>query len=84
MRQLWVYADWKGLEGPRLMGSLSSEKVRGKEIFSFEYDAEWLSSGKAQQLDPDLRLFSGPQYVTDEKSNFGLFLDSSPEDGAAY
>ena len=79
MRQLWVYADWKGLEGPRLMGSLSSEKVRGKEIFSFEYDAEWLSSGKAQQLDPDLRLFSGPQYVTDEKSNFGLFLDSSPD-----
>jgi serine/threonine-protein kinase HipA len=30
-------------------------------------------------LDPDLGLYSGPQYSRDDKPNFGLFLDSSPD-----
>src|SRR6202008_3430673 len=30
-------------------------------------------------LDPDLQLYSGPQYLPEEKSNFGIFLDSSPD-----
>ncbi|MCB9037262.1 MAG: HipA domain-containing protein [Lewinellaceae bacterium] len=61
------------------MGMLRAEQVRGEEIFSFEYDEQWLQSGFAQVLDPDLRLFTGPQYITDEKPNFGIFLDSSPD-----
>ena len=48
------------------------------EVFSFEYTQEWLSSGQAQYIDPDLHLYSGPQYLGEEKSNFGIFLDSSP------
>ena len=61
------------------MGILRTELTRGQEIFSFEYDTDWLSSGFAQVIDPDLRLYSGPQYLSDTKSNFGLFLDSSPD-----
>lgn len=61
------------------MGTLKATYSRGKEIFSFEYFREWMSSGKAQQLDPDLQLFSGPQYLGDKKSNFEIFLDSSPD-----
>lgn len=61
------------------MGKLYSELLRGKEIFSFEYNDEWLNSGFAHSLDPDLNLYSGPQYLPDEKENFGLFLDSSPD-----
>lgn len=30
-------------------------------------------------IDPDLELYSGSQSATEEKSNFGLFLDSSPD-----
>ncbi|MFT5206571.1 MAG: serine/threonine-protein kinase HipA, partial [Candidatus Omnitrophota bacterium] len=52
---------------------------RGKEVFSFEYDKAWLKSSYAQSLDPDLSLFSGPQYARDDHPNFGLFLDSSPD-----
>ena len=58
-RQVRVYADWAGLNGPRLMGHLSMDRVRGKEVFSFEYDGGWLSGGLAQQLDPELQLFEG-------------------------
>lgn len=30
-------------------------------------------------LDPDLALNSGKQYLNDNKSNFGIFMDSSPD-----
>lgn len=33
----------------------------------------------SQILDPDLQFYSGAQYAGDEKSNFGVFLDSSPD-----
>ena len=79
-REIFVYADWQGLESPTLMGVLAAESLRGKEIFSFEYDKKWLSSNFVQVLDPDLQLYSGIQYLNSpEKFNFGLFLDSSPD-----
>lgn len=78
-KEIFVYADWLGLNGPQLMGKLIVDYLRGKEIFSFEYNDDWLNSGNVQMLDPDLALFSGMQYLRDEKSNFGLFLDSSPD-----
>ncbi|NDV67363.1 type II toxin-antitoxin system HipA family toxin [Dysgonomonas sp. 25] len=78
-KEIFVYADWLELNGPQLMGKLIVDYLRGKEIFSFEYNNDWLNSGNVQMLDPDLALFSGMQYLRDEKSNFGLFLDSSPD-----
>jgi serine/threonine-protein kinase HipA len=80
IRVVFVYADWQGLKGPILMGTLSVTHLRGKEIFSFEYNNDWLKSEYVQILDPDLQLYSGLQYLQDEtKSNFGIFLDSSPD-----
>ena len=78
-RTIYVYADWVGLGKPTLMGLLHSTLLRGKEIFSFEYNEAWLKSPSAQTLDPDLGFFSGIQYLNDEKPNFGIFLDSSPD-----
>lgn len=78
-RIIYVYADWLGLEQPTLMGLLHSTSVRGKEIFSFEYDRGWLVSQNSQILDPELGLFTGMQYLNDDKPNFGIFLDSSPD-----
>lgn len=53
--------------------------MRGHEVFSFVNNDEWLRHGDFRLLDPDLGQFSGPQYLQDEKPNFGLFLDSSPD-----
>ncbi len=78
-REILVYAHWQGLPDPILMGVLKATQSRNKEIFSFEYDRKWLSSEYSRLMDPDLQLFSGPQYLNDEKSNFGIFLDSSPD-----
>jgi serine/threonine-protein kinase HipA len=78
-KKIYVYADWRELEEPLLMGTLSVEFLRGKEIFFFEYNADWLKSNHTQMLDPDLGFYAGIQYLRDEKPNFGLFLDSSPD-----
>jgi len=78
-REIQVYAHWKGMKTPILMGVLKATQSRGNEIFSFEYSKDWLNSGISQFLDPDLQLYSGPQYLVEKKTNFGIFLDSSPD-----
>lgn len=78
-RSIQVYAGWIDLKQSTFMGTLHATQVRGKEVFSFQYDEAWLQSGNAQNLDPDLQLYSGPQYLGEGKSNFGIFLDSSPD-----
>ena len=61
------------------MGVLYSERLKGKELFSFEYDKDWLQNGASQLLDPHLQLYSGLHFLSDEQENFGIFLDSSPD-----
>ena len=78
-KEIWVYADWVELGATTLMGTLKAEQVRGREVFSFSYSKKWLEKAPALVLDPDLRLYGGSQYTRDDKPNFGLFLDSSPD-----
>lgn len=77
--QIKVYAHWLGLNDPQKMGVLYSERLKGKEVFSFEYDEDWLKSKNAQLMDPQLQLYSGLHFLTSNQENFGLFLDSSPD-----
>ncbi len=78
-KNILVYAELQGLESPTLMGNLYAERLRGKEIFSFEYAKEWLESAPEFFLDPELHFYSGRQYGADAKPNFGIFLDSAPD-----
>ena len=78
-KEILVYADWEGLKMPQFIGLLQSSYARGKEILSFEYAKNWLQSSFAQEIDPDLGLYSGVQHLRDKKNNFGAFLDSSPD-----
>lgn len=78
-KEIYVYADWEEGKAPFLMGVLYATHSGKKEIFSFEYSQDWLDSEFCTIIDPDLQFYKGNQYLTDEKSNFGLFLDSSPD-----
>lgn len=78
-KQIHVFTHGQGQGTPVLMGVLNVSEVRGKEIFSFEYDSEFLDSDWAIQIDPNLKLYSGPQYVPDNQVIFGMFLDSAPD-----
>lgn len=76
--EIYVYAHWKGLPEPKIIGILSAQQAKGKKAFSFEYDRDWLKSGQKFLLDPDIQLYGGPQYPN-KKENFGIFLDSMPD-----
>lgn len=78
-KDIYVYMDWQHNDLPIFMGILHSEILRGKEVFSFENDTNWLKNKQIRALDPDLANFSGKQYLPVNKSNFGIFLDSSPD-----
>lgn len=61
------------------MGTLQVTRTKGHGVFSFEYEKQWIKNGKAQELDPDLQFYTGPQYAGKDKPNFGVFMDSSPD-----
>ncbi|MDE3741190.1 type II toxin-antitoxin system HipA family toxin [Maribacter polysaccharolyticus] len=75
---IYVFADWAGMESPALIGTLSAHFAKGKKAFSFEYDKNWLKTDAQRLLDPDIEFYSGPQYPAN-KENFGIFLDSMPD-----
>ena len=78
-KAIYVYESFQSTE-PNFLGTLFVENVRGRESYSFEYDADWLkSSANYMYLDPDLQLYAGRQYPTGTKNVFGLFADSSPD-----
>jgi serine/threonine-protein kinase HipA len=75
---IYVYAHWKGMQDPKIIGILAAQQAKGKKAFSFEYDKNWLKTEQKFLLDPDIQLYGGPQYPN-QKENFGIFLDSMPD-----
>jgi serine/threonine-protein kinase HipA len=77
-QEVYVFAHWKGLSQPVPIGTLISNRKKGRAVSYFEYSKDWLNSQEQILLDPDLSWFSGPQFPG-KKQNFGLFLDSMPD-----
>jgi serine/threonine-protein kinase HipA len=78
-KRIEVWAHWLPLREPVRVGTLFARPLRGHEVFSFEYDGGWLEHPSALAIDPGLELYVGPQYAAEAESNFGVFLDSSPD-----
>ncbi|WP_299672118.1 type II toxin-antitoxin system HipA family toxin [uncultured Polaribacter sp.] len=77
-QDIYVYAHWKPMQEPQLIGTLSALSAKGKKAFSFEYNKDWIKSKQQLLLDPDIQFYGGPQYPNN-KENFGIFLDSMPD-----
>ncbi len=75
---IWVYAHWKGMISPKCVGILSAQQAKGRKAFSFSYDPDWINSQEQLLLDPDIAWFKGQQFPYG-KENFGVFLDSMPD-----
>ena len=75
---IYVYAHWEDFEIPPLMGVLSAHQAKGRKAFSFSYDKQWLKLDQQHLIDPDLQLYTGQQF-SNNKENFGVFLDSMPD-----
>ncbi len=80
-KEIAVYADWAGLDGPLKLGWLRAYGGGGRELFEFSFEDAVLGHPQLRELqfDPHLGVYAGRQYPTDGVQNFGLFLDSSPD-----
>ena len=78
-REIFVFGGWESLGKDIMIGTLRADVLRGKEVFSFEYDNDWLNSHENCVLDPDLQFYKGRQYTHDDKTLFGVFTDSCPD-----
>jgi serine/threonine-protein kinase HipA len=79
METVEVYLDADQMAGPNLMGTLHCQRSGKGELFSFKYDKTWIARAEAFAFDPDLALAEGHQYPSADRSNFGIFTDSSPD-----
>lgn len=70
--EVWLDCD---LAPPCLVGMLASDRGQVR----FHYDGDWLRTGRAFSLDPDLSLGDHAFFPKPELANFGIFLDSSPD-----
>jgi serine/threonine-protein kinase HipA len=74
-----VCVDLERFGHPAPMGQLHRQQSGAGEVFSFEYDREWLKRPEVFSFDPDLTLAAGHQYPAAQRKNFGIFLDSAPD-----
>lgn len=75
LKIVYVYENYSS-DAPVLMGRLYFEYIKGHEIFSFEYDDEFLKNTKLTILDPSIGFYPGRQFT---KGTFGIFSDSAPD-----
>lgn len=76
MNKIYVYENFT--EDIKKVGTLYYNTIRGKEIYSFEYDYEWLNNNEIKiALDPELPLTPGRHYTN--KDIFGIFADATPD-----
>lgn len=78
LHQVAVVLDIEQL-GQQRMGTLHRQRARGAEVYSFEFDTEWLARNDALALDPDLLLAPGRAYPPANRAQFGIFMDSAPD-----
>ena len=79
VKKVFVYENWNENK-PSLLGILYVEGGKGKQVVSFEYAEGWINNvANNVNLDPDLGLYRGRQYISGDKSLFGIFADSSPD-----
>lgn len=77
-KKIYVYEEFSE-NSTNLMGTLNVDEVRGEEIYSFEYNEDWLKKSDFKvTIDPSLQLTRGRQY-SNGKELFGIFKDLSPD-----
>ena len=76
METIKVIAGW-WLPEEKEIGTLSFEKVRQTEMYSFEYSNDWLKDSKSFSIDRELPLVKGRIFA--ENGIFKCFTDAMPD-----
>lgn len=77
MKQIYLYEHFTSKD-PIFVGTIFVEEIRGKEMYSFEYDEEYLKHPSIRlTFDPNISLYKGRQYPS--KNNFAFLNDLMPD-----
>ena len=79
MEKLDVVACFDWLEKEEKVGTLGHETLRGSDVFSFEFDGDWLKRYAYISFGRDLQPFTGIQYSSNSNRIFGCFSDALPD-----
>lgn len=79
MNKLEVIAAFDWLQKEETIGILGCEYIRGNQIYSFEFDKNWIKKYNGIPLSKDLSNFLGKQYLYNEKGLFRCFADALPD-----
>ena len=78
MEKLDVIASFDWMDKEEKVGTLGHEYLRGSDVFSFEFDKNWLKTFPKIDFGQDLRPYTGVQYSRDNHI-FGCFSDALPD-----
>jgi len=78
MEKLYVIASFDWMDKEEKVGTLGHEYLRGSDVFSFEFDKNWLKTFPKIDFGQDLRPYTGVQYSRDNHI-FGCFSDALPD-----
>ena len=78
LHQVDVVLDIEHL-GQQRMGILHRQHARASDVYSFEFDPQWLARKDPLALDPDLLPTPGRTYPPANRTQFGIFMDSAPD-----
>lgn len=78
MEKLDVIASFDWMDKEEKIGTLGHEYLRGSDVFSFEFDKNWLKTFPKINFGQDLRPYTGVQYSRDNHI-FGCFSDALPD-----
>ena len=78
MEKLYVIASFDWMDKEEKVGTLGHEYLRGSDVFSFEFDKNWLKHYPKIDFGRDLRPYTGVQYSRDNHI-FGCFSDALPD-----
>ena len=78
MEKLNVIASFNWMDKEEKVGTLGHENLRGSDVFSFEFDENWLKHFPKIDLGRDLRPYTGVQY-SQGSHIFSCFSDTLPD-----
>lgn len=79
MDKLLVTADFDFLPKEEVVGILGHDNLRGTNVYSFEYNSQWLKDHPDLMLSKDIQPYPGVQYNAEPNKIFGCFSDSLPD-----
>lgn len=76
-KTIWIYENWSA-DVPKPLGALYVDGMHGREVYSFEFQKEYLARKENVLLDPAIANFAGRQHA-ESGMIWGFLADSCPD-----